>query len=72
VLRPGRSESVVGKRFADNYHTSIDQLTELARQAKPGLLIIYHQGATALEGLFDEFRAKYSGHFVISRDLDVF
>jgi len=72
VLRPGRTPSEVGKRFADNYHTTIDQLTELARHAKPGLLIIYHQGATDLEGLFDEFRAKYSGPFVISRDLDVF
>jgi len=72
VLRPGRSESEAGKRFADNYHTSVDQLTDLARQAKPGLLIIYHQGSTALEGLFDEFRSKYSGHFVISRDLDVY
>jgi hypothetical protein len=63
----------MGKRFGELYHTSPAQLTELARQAKPGLLIIYQQGGgVGTDGLFDDMRARYSGHLAIARDLDVF
>jgi hypothetical protein len=49
------------------------QLAELARQAAPGLLVIYHQGGgVGTDGLFNDMRARYSGHFAIARDLDVF
>ena len=67
------TRSEMGKRFGELYHTSPAQLADLARQARPGLLIMYHQGGGAgTDGLFDDMRARYSGHFAIARDLDVF
>jgi len=45
---------------------------ELARQAKPKLLILYHYSGLSREELFDDMLARYSGHFVIGRDLDVY
>ena len=67
------TRSAISKEFGEAYHTSPVQLAELTRQAKPGLLIIYHQaGGAGTDGLFDDMRARYAGHFVIARDLDVF
>lgn len=60
------------QRFAAKYHTTTAQLADLARQAKPGLLILYHYSSLTLEELFDDMSARYSGHFVIGRDLDVY
>src|SRR5216683_3344552 len=67
--------------FAAKYHTSTEQLAELAAKAKPRLLVLYHHsialrpGAGALastpDELFREMSARYSGQFVIGRDLDV-
>src|SRR5882724_1034837 len=50
----------IARLFGEKYHTSTAQLAELAREAKPKLLIIYHQGDLATDGLFDEMRARYS------------
>ncbi len=68
--------------FAAKYHTSTEQLAELAAKAKPRLLVLYHHsialrpGAGALastpDELFREMSARYSGQFVIGRDLDVY
>lgn len=68
--------------FAAKYHTSTEQLAELASKAKPRLLVLYHhsiawrQGiaptASAPDVLLREMRARYSGQFVIGRDLDVY
>ena len=67
------TRSAMGKRFGEMYHTSPAQLAELTRQAKPGLLIIYHQGGgVGPDGLFDDMRVRYSGLFAIARDMDVF
>ncbi|MDQ3817393.1 MAG: MBL fold metallo-hydrolase [Acidobacteriota bacterium] len=60
------------QRFAAKYHTTTAQLAELARQAKPGLLILYHYSSLSLEELFDDMSSRYSGHFVIGRDLDIY
>src|SRR6266567_7191810 len=78
--------------FVAKYHTTTEQLAELATKAKPKLLIIYHTisfppgiapprllppkgGADALyaspEMIQKEIGARYSGKFVIGRDLDV-
>ena len=43
---------------------------ELARQAQPKLLVLYHYSGLSREELFDDTLARYSGHFVIGRDLD--
>jgi ribonuclease BN (tRNA processing enzyme) len=60
------------QRFSAKYHTTTAELADLARQAKPRLLILYHYSSLSPEELFDEMRARYSGHFVVGRDLDVY
>jgi ribonuclease BN (tRNA processing enzyme) len=70
------------QRFASKYHTTTAQLAELASQAKPHLLILYHNGtalrpetnpnsATPAE-LLEEISSRYSGHVVVGRDLDIY
>jgi ribonuclease BN (tRNA processing enzyme)/acetyl esterase/lipase len=79
--------------FVTKYHTTTEQLAELANRAKPKLLIIYHTvsfppgiapprllqpkgGADALyaspEMLQKEIGSRYSGEFVVGKDLDVY
>ena len=68
--------------FAAKYHTSTAQLAELAAKAKPRLLVLYHHsialrpGVTATastpDALLREMSTRYSGQFVIGRDLDVY
>ncbi len=53
-------------------HTSTPQLAELARKAKPRLLILYHYSGLSREELFDDMIARYAGHFVVGRDLDAY
>src|SRR6516225_6468559 len=70
------------QRFASKYHTTTAQLAELATQAKPHLLILYHHAivlrpavnpeATSPADLLGEVSARYSGHVVIGHDLDVY
>jgi ribonuclease BN (tRNA processing enzyme) len=59
-------------RFSAKYHTTTDQLADLAREAKPRLLILYHHSGRTPEELYGEMLARYPGHFVIGRDLDVY
>jgi len=58
------------QRFAAKYHTTTAQLADLARQAKPKLLIIYH--AMTPDEMFADMSKRYSGQFVVSRDLEVY
>jgi ribonuclease BN (tRNA processing enzyme) len=68
--------------FAAKYHTSTAQLAELATKAKPRLLILHHHSiawrpgvataASTPDALFQEMSERYSGRFVIGRDLDVY
>jgi ribonuclease Z len=60
------------QQFAAKYHTTTPQLAELAQKAKPRLLILYHYSSVSPEELNDEMRARYPGHFVVGRDLDVY
>lgn len=60
------------ERFSGRYHTTTTELAELARQAKPKLLALYHYSSVTPEGLHAEMRGLYAGHFVIARDLDVY
>jgi ribonuclease Z len=67
--------------YAAQFHTTTSQLTELAKQAKPGLLILYHASlkwrpavdperstaATLLKEM-----SGYPGRVVVGRDLDVY
>jgi ribonuclease BN (tRNA processing enzyme) len=68
--------------FAAKYHTSTEQLAELAAKAKPKLLVLYHHSIALRPGvtptsstpdeLIREIGTRYSGQFVIGRDLDVY
>jgi ribonuclease Z len=60
------------QKFAAKYHTSTPELAELASKAKPRLLILYHYAGLSAKELFDDMLARYPGHFVIGRDLDVY
>jgi ribonuclease Z len=60
------------RRFSEKYHTTTEQLGDLARKAKPRLLILYHYNSLSPEELQTDMMKHYSGHFVIGRDLDVY
>lgn len=55
-------------------HTSPKQLAEIAKKAKPKLLILVHQlfWGTSEAELFDEVYQHYQGRIVSGHDLDVF
>jgi ribonuclease BN (tRNA processing enzyme) len=55
-------------------HTAATQVGDIATQAKPGLLILYHQlffGASE-ETLLSEVRSRFTGRLASAHDLDVF
>ena len=60
------------QQFSAKFHTTTTELADLARQAKPQLLILYHYSSVSPEELQSEMRARYPGHFVVGRDLDVY
>lgn len=60
------------RRFSEKYHTTTSQLADLAREAKPRLLILYHYNSLSPEELQADMMRQYSGHFVVGRDLDVY
>lgn len=62
------------QKYHSRYHTSSRELTEIASQARPGLLILYHQlfWGVSEDDLLKEVRAGYSGKVVSGRDLDVY
>ena len=60
------------QKFAAKYHTTTTQLAELAREAKPRLLIVYHYSSVAPEDILRDMLARYPGHVVVGRDLDVY
>ena len=61
-------------RFAHAVETSTDELAAIATQAKPKLLVLYHQmfhGVT--EGqMLQDIRDHYTGAVVSAHDLDVY
>lgn len=64
----------VWQRYHSRFHTSSEELAKLALQAKPGLLILYHQlyWGSSDEDLLKEIRQIYKGRVVSGRDLDVY
>jgi ribonuclease Z len=60
------------RRFSDKYHTTTPELAELAAKARPRLLILYHYASLSPDELFADMVSRYSGHFVVGRDLDVY
>ncbi len=64
----------VWQRYHARSHTSASELAEIARRARPGVLVLYHQllwGSTP-EELVAEVTIRYDGPVVYGNDLDVF
>ena len=62
------------QRYHSTYHTSSKELAQIATNAKPGLLVLYHQlfWGTSEEDLLCEVQQAYKGKVVSGRDLDVY
>lgn len=62
------------QKYHSNFHTSSIKLAQIARKARPGLLILYHQllWGTTKEELLSEIRKIYKGKIVFGNDLDVY
>jgi ribonuclease BN (tRNA processing enzyme) len=68
--------------YARRYHTTTTQLAELARKARPKLLVLYHSSVSwrpvvdnqrsRPEVMLQEMISRYPGHVVVGRDLDVY
>src|SRR5262249_30061566 len=58
--------------FAAKYHTTTQQLAELASRANPKLLILYHLQASSPDEALAEMLDRYRGKVVVGRDLDVY
>jgi ribonuclease BN (tRNA processing enzyme) len=62
------------REYHSSVHTSTRELAEIAADARPGLLILYHQlfnGVTETD-LLREVEERYEGEVVSGRDLDVY
>jgi ribonuclease BN (tRNA processing enzyme) len=71
------SISAKSQKYFGNFHTSSAELAREASDAKPGLLVLYHQmslrhGAAANDEIVAEVKQHYSGKVVSAHDLDVF
>jgi len=60
--------------YRARYHTTTDQLADIANRTKPGLLIVYHNAANepGLQEILRQIQRTYHGRVVIGHDLDVF
>jgi ribonuclease BN (tRNA processing enzyme) len=61
------------QRYHAQVHTSSYELAQIATQARPGLVVLYHQlfWGVSEEALLDEVAVRYDGLVVSGRDLDV-
>ncbi len=69
-----KSRSPAWQRYHRHFHTSSGELARVATQARPGLLVLYHQlmWGTSPDELVAEIRRGYGGRVVSGSDLDVY
>ncbi len=62
------------RRYHATFHTSAHELAAVASQARPGLLILYHQlfHGVSERALLDEVQQRYDGRVVSGQDLKVY
>ncbi len=62
------------QKYHPQFHTSTHELAEIAKQLRPGLLILYHQLFWGIsdEELVKEITDRYQGKVVSARDLDMY
>jgi ribonuclease Z len=58
--------------YRRTFHTSMEDLVDVARVAKPKLLVLYHLPASDMAGPLAFIRGAYAGRVVAAKDLDVF
>ena len=77
VFNPKRKKIVESKQkqaYFKAFHTSPEELGEIAVRARPKLLVLYHlvMGETTEEDLVAQMKKAYSGKFVAAKDLGVY
>jgi ribonuclease BN (tRNA processing enzyme) len=62
------------RRYFATFHTSPPELGEIARRARPKLLVVYHQVLEKLPeaDLLEQIKKEYSGKWEAARDLGVY
>ena len=62
------------QQYFRTFHTSPEELGDIARRAQPKLLVLYHQVLHKLpeQDLVEQVRKAYLGNFVSARDLGVY
>ncbi|HET7553931.1 MAG TPA: MBL fold metallo-hydrolase [Gemmatimonadaceae bacterium] len=55
-----------------SFHTSMEDLVDVARAARPKLLVLYHRPPWGNEEGLNFIRSHYDGQVVVAKDLDVF
>jgi ribonuclease BN (tRNA processing enzyme) len=62
------------REYFRTFHTSPDELGDIARRARPRLLLLYHQVLEKLpeDDLVEQVKKSYSGNFVSAKDLGVY
>jgi ribonuclease BN (tRNA processing enzyme) len=67
------------QEYRRKHHTSSRELAEIAKKARPGLLVLYHRAnpggvgrPNPEEALLEEIRQAYGGKVVTGHDLDIF
>ena len=62
------------KKYHSEFHTSTNELADIAKQVNPGLLIFYHQlyWGSSDEELVREITDQYDGEVISAEDLDVY
>jgi ribonuclease BN (tRNA processing enzyme) len=62
------------EKYFQTFHTSPGELAEIARRARPKLLVVYHQSLEKLPeaDLVDQINKEYSGNWVSAKDLGVY
>jgi ribonuclease BN (tRNA processing enzyme) len=58
--------------YQSQFHTSMEELVDVANASRPKLLVLYHQRPGPNDAALEFIRARYSGRVVVARDLDVF
>jgi ribonuclease BN (tRNA processing enzyme) len=62
------------KDYFRTFHTSPEELGDIARRARPKLLVLYHLSLEKLpeQDLLEQVQRNYAGRFVSAKDLQVF
>jgi ribonuclease BN (tRNA processing enzyme) len=62
------------KAYHSSFHTTSTELAKIASEAKPGMLVLYHQGfwGQTEESVLAEIRQGYAGKVVSAHDLDIY